>query len=171
MKKPAKTLRQLAPLLLTLALVTAAAGAFVAKYIFTTPSTVTVTINDYYATIYTDTELTTKLTTLDFGTYMAGDPSSNTKIHTPVMYLHIPNLADPDRAYAQWTCTNLPSEMTLTAKYDNNFTGELNPWDEDTLTGEIAPTENKLRVQFILDVEGAPEGVYSFDITIEIGVN
>lgn len=171
MSKLTNQLKTLAPLILTLALVTAVAGVFVAKYVFTTPSSIIVTVNDYYGTLYSDDTLTTKVTSIDFGEYMAGDPSSSTTIYTQVMYLHIPNLADPNRAYATWRCDNLPTGMTITAKYDNNFVGELNPWIENTLTGEIAPTENKLRVQFILDVEGASEGTYSFDIAIEIGIN
>ena len=159
------------PFLLLAVLVSAVAGAFVSRYVFTTPATVTVLVNDHLGVLYSDSDCTIPITTVNFGSLTKGDPENTGTLTSSVMYLKLPNLSSPETAYAKWTCSDLPGAMVLTGEYDNNFVGEWFPWASDVMTGQITEGENTIRLRFVVGAAMMAEGTHSFNIDIELGTN
>lgn len=162
-------LKKYTPILLVFILTTGATATYMQHYNFNKQATIKITDNHYQAELYSDTETTTKVTILDFGEIVLGDPSNEGYVETSEMYLYLPLLESGDSAYAQWSCSNLPTGMTLVGYYDNNFNGELFEWNENSNTNEITSGENKFRIRFRLYYGDASVGDYDFQVDVSIG--
>lgn len=146
-------------------LIGAATAAYIIRFYYEKPATISVISNYYQVSVYEDSGLTTEITSVDFPSILFDDLGGETST-TDTLYLHADGAQAGKPISCLWnsTCGDLYTDITLTAEWYD--TDHWAAWVEDTgvitLT-EAAPT---LQIRFTIDGVDAYINNYSFDIGI-----